>query len=299
MAGWDILQRMVDDGYRPLVRDDLWAEVRAAMAERTSAVAVLLEPGGRSYLNPDEVAVRDPIGKITHYRQTFDNLCDAGHYEMTRPVWAKEILVPTAPPSWLGFTRYSSTAWAPSFVPSYIVSIYTEAGLPDWWTHALWITGIPTFTPAPPLPFADLWTDFLHVLNKMVLLEDIYAVVDQESDCGIITWYLDLLNLWDVTHLGGAAMDPVRVVFVQGYEVSAGPVDVKFELSGDGGATWEDLGTQATVADGRGWFVVEAADGSRWTADSVFRATGQGPHGDHVYFYDMYLFVEFDWDFKP
>jgi len=162
MPGWNLV-RDVFEGSRPLVRDDLWDEIRGAAAERWSAAAAVR---GVTDGTPDGVAPRDPIGGIADYRQSYTGLIQPFLGPFSQQCWAKEVAAAAA------VENYGCPRWWPGInqqIPiGDLVNIFTEAGLPgDWWTCSAGPFASP---PVPPLPKAALWTDFYQLLKIPMLM---------------------------------------------------------------------------------------------------------------------------------
>jgi hypothetical protein len=161
MAGWNVISDLV--AHKPtLVRHDLWDEVRAAIGERMSAAREFwVGPGapGMGGGLPPVVAPRDAIGKIAAYRAAANNLFQHGgnvsQYEYH--AFALECDAGDAEDSW-GPKRLCTEFWA---AEAFSVDPWTAAGL----AQAGW--GHPDF---PLLPWADLWTDFLAILDLANLI---------------------------------------------------------------------------------------------------------------------------------
>jgi len=373
VAGWNLIADVVA-GERPLICDDLWDEVRAALAERWSAVVAVW---GGDDGTPVDVAPRDRIGFIEAYRYAYRFLVRS--YSIGDNPWAKEVVAGNANsvtgcPTWM--IDDGPAEWA--------VNIFAAAGLPnDWWTHS---SGQYNEAPSPALPRAAMWTDF-HALAGVETLLRLYPLVyagsgssggyessDEQDAVWVVAradgWTnlapvggepfliglgrmargdniggpepfnaqcefvgnrdlaLDLSSRWDVDHLGGGACDPTRVLFyvlhrphvwcgplVGGWWVDAtAAADYVVKLSGDGGATWETIGS-FTSDPNEAWTITKcvSSDSARWTATSVIRVEYVDdrnadtpewlePNGGTTWYSDgispeIFAFAEFDWDF--
>jgi hypothetical protein len=128
---------------------------------------------------------------------------------------------------------------------------------------------------------------------------------------------------------------PLRLVFYLAYTAEVAPnpqfgdltetVDFRVRLSGDGGSTWEELGSFTSIIDGASHVLkLVSTDDSRWTANTIFRIEHVGDKNadtpnwtalpyESQSFYDTYyaaavgfalsldtfgVFCEFDWDYK-
>lgn len=170
MAGWNLIQDVIG-GARPLVRNDLWDELREAIAERMSAV----ECFGAVRTIPDEVDPRDPIGLTDEYQTHIASDVpkdEIGYFPVIR-----EFDAPGGTRLWINEPKADDP-------PLY----YIDRGIPlvdernvfaaalgfgkTHWTHSF--RDLERF-----VTHADIWTDMAKVLNLLLIIS---ASVDLGTD---------------------------------------------------------------------------------------------------------------------